>query len=172
MVLIMGKLIKQGVALTDIKTLAENLTKFLQGGDVVLLKGDLGAGKTTLVSEITEVYKTDQLATSPTFAIVQEYNLHENINNIEKVIHIDAYRLKHVNELYDLGFETIFSDNALTFIEWGEQIEEYVGDKYFVLNIDEPDDDDLRDYSIELFGSFTENDIEKIVTSMAGFIYE
>lgn len=78
---------------------------------IVLLCGDLGAGKTTLVKEFVKLYDSDVLVTSPTFNILQEY---------KNVFHYDIYR-KDVNELLSMGFLEMLESNKFHFIEWGDE---------------------------------------------------
>jgi len=90
----------------------------LKAGDIVALTGDLGTGKTFIVKSIAKYFGIEDV-TSPTFSIVNTYNERVKIN------HFDFYRIKKVDELYDIGFEEYFNDNsAITFIEWAEMFEE------------------------------------------------
>lgn len=148
---------KSNVKLIDLDSVAQDLSQLLKGGDVVLFVADMGSGKTTLISRIAKVLGVNETVTSPTFAIVETYDCHTEsarkgtapVNalsrtseeSIRKLIHIDTYRLTHVNELYDLGFETIFNDEALTLVEWGERIEEFIDKDHYVLTIEEVDDE-------------------------------
>ena len=94
--------------------IAEQLAKFIIPGNVVVLDGNLGAGKTFLIKAICSFWGIED-ASSPTFAIIQEYV------GKRKVFHLDFYRIKKVEELYDLGIEDYFNDSsAVIFIEWGE----------------------------------------------------
>jgi tRNA threonylcarbamoyladenosine biosynthesis protein TsaE len=94
--------------------IAEQLAKFIMPGNVVVLDGNLGAGKTFLIKAICSLWGIED-ASSPTFAIIHEYV------GKRKVFHLDFYRIKKVEELYDLGIEDYFNDgSAVIFIEWGE----------------------------------------------------
>jgi tRNA threonylcarbamoyladenosine biosynthesis protein TsaE len=94
--------------------IAEQLAEFIMPGNVVVLDGNLGAGKTFLIKAICSFWGIED-ASSPTFAIIQEYV------GKRKVFHLDFYRIKKVEELYDLGIEDYFNDSsAVIFIEWGE----------------------------------------------------
>ena len=148
---------KSNVKLIDLDSVAQDLSQLLKGGDVVLFVADIGAGKTTLISKIAKALGVTHTVTSPTFAIVETYDCYAESalqgtvsagtlsrtseESIRKLIHIDTYRLTHVNELYDLGFETIFNDEALTLVEWGERIEEFIDKDHYVLTIEEVDDE-------------------------------
>lgn len=92
----------------------------LSNGDVVLLKGDLGAGKTNFVKGIVNALNgNENIVTSPTFTIVNEYNV-EN----KTIYHFDLYRINSVDELYNIGIEEYLYSDAICFIEWPERAEE------------------------------------------------
>ncbi len=142
---------RDDVSRENVSQVAATCASLFHGGDVVVLIGDIGAGKTTLVAEIAPLLGAKDQVTSPTFAIVAEYDLAEVQRGIKKIIHVDTYRLVGVNELYDLGLETIFAPDALTMIEWGERIEEYIDRNHFRLAIEE-DLPDSRSFIFEVVG--------------------
>lgn len=135
------------ISLEQLPKVAQEIVDTCNAGDVFVIVGELGTGKTTLVSEIAEQLRSTVQATSPTFAIISEYPLKYPVKGIEKIIHIDTYRLNHVNELYDLGLETLFDKNSVTFIEWGERIEEFIDHDHYKISIKEvlPD---VRSYEL------------------------
>ena len=81
--------------------------------------GSMGAGKTTFIKAICEELGVNDVITSPTFAIVNEYS-----NPSNPIYHFDFYRIKKLEEVYDMGYEDYFYSGALCFIEWPELIEE------------------------------------------------
>ena len=86
-----------------------------------IISGFLGAGKTTFIKAVCEELGVEDVITSPTFAIVNEYRAEETG---ELIYHFDFYRIKKLEEVYDMGYEDYFYSGALCFIEWPELIEE------------------------------------------------
>ena len=82
--------------------------------------GSMGAGKTTFIKAICEALGVEDVITSPTFAIVNEYTAGDGM----PVYHFDFYRIKKLEEVYDMGYEDYFYSGALCFIEWPELMEE------------------------------------------------
>lgn len=107
----------------------------LKGGDIVCLYGELGAGKTTLVKGIADGLVVKDEITSPTFTLMNVYNIKtfppeadpllvEKYKNIKTLVHIDTYRLKNEQELIDIGAEDYLGlPNTVCIIEWPEKIE-------------------------------------------------
>ena len=97
---------------------ASNLASKLNVGDVVVLSGELGSGKTKFTEGFLKYFKLDDEISSPTFSIVNEYKK-DDLN----IYHFDVYRLEDVDEFYAIGGEEYFS-SGICIIEWGEIIEE------------------------------------------------
>jgi len=97
--------------------------------------GKMGAGKTTFVKAICEALGVEDVITSPTFAIVNEYEAKQR-----SIYHFDFYRIKKLEEVYDMGYEDYFYSGALCFIEWPELIEYLLPDDAVRVNIEvQPD---------------------------------
>ena len=93
--------------------------------------GEMGVGKTTFIKAICiELGVTDTIS-SPTFSIVNEYVSAKG----DKVFHFDFYRINSINEVYDLGYEDYFNDDAYCFIEWSEKIEDLITSDYIKVKI-------------------------------------
>jgi tRNA threonylcarbamoyladenosine biosynthesis protein TsaE len=104
----------------DTRRLGAGLARTLRAGDLVLLTGDLGAGKTTLTQGIGEGLRVRGPITSPTFVIARA---HPSLVGGATLVHVDAYRLGGVDELDDLDLDTAL-DDAVTVVEWGEGVAE------------------------------------------------
>lgn len=115
----------------DLDAFAGELTQECKGGDVLLLSGDLGAGKTTLTKAIARALGVRETVTSPTFTLLSLYELPSPHNGTERLCHIDTYRIKNADELCDIGIqEFVGACNTLTIIEWPEVFLEF-WEKYF-----------------------------------------
>lgn len=103
--------------------LGEKMAERLGTGDIVALYGDLGTGKTHLVKGIARALGVpERRVSSPTFTIVHEYE------GDLPIYHIDAYRVQHVDEFYELGYEDYFYGDGLCLIEWPARIEPLLPD--------------------------------------------
>lgn len=111
---------------------------------IAVFRGAMGAGKTTLISEIVALTGSTDNVTSPTFAIVNNY--HTASGN--DIFHFDFYRIDRIEEAFDLGYEEYFYSGALCLIEWGEKIEELLPDDMMEIRID-IDSADGRTFTIE-----------------------
>ena len=113
----------------EMKQFAKRLVALVQPGDLVLLNGDLGAGKTTFTQFIGEALGVKRTINSPTFNIIKSYK-----GTNLKLHHMDCYRLEDSEE--DLGFDEYFEDNGLTVIEWSQFIEDLLPDESLTINIE------------------------------------
>jgi tRNA threonylcarbamoyladenosine biosynthesis protein TsaE len=105
----------------------------LHGGDIVLLYGELGAGKTTFVKGMAGFFGIKKKITSPTFALMNVYEVKSQKSKVHKVIcivHIDTYRLKDEKELIDIGIEDYLgAPNTICVIEWPEKLQSLLKNK-------------------------------------------
>ena len=112
----------QITSLEEIGTAAEEFVRLAMQEDTVFaFNGQMGAGKTTFIKALCEVLGVSETVTSPTFAIVNEYRSDETG---ELIYHFDFYRIKKLDEAYDMGCEDYFYSGAVCFIEWPELVED------------------------------------------------
>jgi tRNA threonylcarbamoyladenosine biosynthesis protein TsaE len=130
-------------ALSDLPRVAEEVINSLDGRTVVLLRGGMGAGKTTLVSRIAALLGAEDTVTSPTFALVNQYEGSEC-----RIYHFDFYRIDRIEEVFDLGYEEYFYSGDLCLVEWPEKIEPLIPDDTMVVRIT-VGDDEQRIFEIE-----------------------
>lgn len=133
------------IKIQDINTIQEAAQEFIQHiGDarVFAFYGKMGAGKTTFVKAICEALGCQDVITSPTFAIVNEYSQHltPNTQQPTAIYHFDFYRIKKIEEVYDMGYEEYFYSGALCFIEWPELIENILPEDAVRVTIEEQPD--------------------------------
>ena len=124
--------------ITSIEQIDETARQFVeQIGDhrVFAFYGSMGAGKTTFVKAVCEQLGVQDVITSPTFAIVNEYTGDDGA-----IYHFDFYRIKKLEEVYDMGYEDYFYSGALCFIEWPELIEELLPEDAVKVSIAEQED--------------------------------
>lgn len=119
---------------------SEYLMSLRSEADVVAFYGSMGAGKTTLIKNLCHRMGVTDEVNSPTFAIVNEYVTEEG----EAVYHFDFYRIKKMEEAYDIGYENYFYSGYLCLIEWPELIEPLLPDTYLRVDIMPGDSDDER----------------------------
>ena len=106
-------------SLGEVQKVARLATKAINS-DIIILSGEVGVGKTTLIKEILRTLKVNDNVNSPTFSIINEY-----ITRDKKIVyHIDLYRIKTIDELHSIGFFEYLDSKNLCFIEWGDIIEE------------------------------------------------
>lgn len=121
-------------SLDGIRQAAKEFVAAIGDATVFAFYGSMGAGKTTFIKAICEELGVEDVITSPTFAIVNEYR---SATTDELVYHFDFYRIKKLEEVYDMGYEDYFYSGALCFIEWPELIEELLPSDAVKVKIEE-----------------------------------
>lgn len=106
-------------SLSELPKVAEAVLGELRGRSVVLFRGPMGAGKTTLISRMAAALGAEDTVTSPTFALVNQYEGEGG----RRIYHFDFYRINNVEEALDLGYEEYFYSGELCLVEWPEKIE-------------------------------------------------
>lgn len=125
------------VNLEQIREAAKEFIANIGERTVFAFYGKMGAGKTTFVKAVCEELGVDDVITSPTFSIVNEYR---SADTGELIYHFDFYRVKKIDEVYDMGFEDYFYSGALCFIEWPELCEEVLPEGTVKVTIQEESD--------------------------------
>ena len=120
----------------EIREAARQFINYIGEHRVFAFYGEMGAGKTTFIKAVCEELGVEDVITSPTFAIVNEYT----VPNGQCIYHFDFYRIKKLEEVYDMGFEDYFYSGALCFIEWPELIEEVLPEDAVKVCIKEEED--------------------------------
>ena len=118
--------------LSDLQEAAVALLNFSGENTIFVFEGEMGAGKTTFIKAICAALGIDDLVSSPTFSIVNEYES----GGGKVVYHFDFYRIKNLNEAYDIGYEEYFYSGNICLIEWPEKIAEILPEKHVRVKIE------------------------------------
>lgn len=122
---------------------AKNFAKTIKAPKIIVLSGDLGAGKTTFTKGFAEGLGVSEIITSPTFTLLNEYT------GNERMYHFDMYRLSSKEEAYELGFEDYFKKNdGIVLVEWAENVEGLFSPPYTKITIEKISDNE-REIKIE-----------------------
>lgn len=107
---------------SEMVTMGKKIAAELKGGDVVLLYGELGAGKTTLTRGMAEYFGIKKTITSPTFTLMNVYRVESKKYKVKRLAHIDTYRLENEKQLIEIGAEDYIGDpETVCVIEWPEK---------------------------------------------------
>ena len=130
------------------KELAKEFAALLSKGDIIVLTGDLGAGKTKFVEGFLSNFDMQDEISSPTFNIVNEY-----CSELENIYHFDVYRLEDSDEFYAIGGEEYF-EKGICLIEWGETISDVLPKNYIHITISKDDlNENTRIFDFEVVGN-------------------
>lgn len=130
----------------DTINFASDFANNLKTGDIIILSGELGSGKTKFTQGILRHFGLENEISSPTFTIVNEYNA-KDVN----IYHFDLYRLSDIDEFYAIGGEEYLS-NGICIFEWGEMLEDVLKKDYTKITFKKSNSkDDLREISVEKF---------------------
>ncbi|NLX69585.1 MAG: tRNA (adenosine(37)-N6)-threonylcarbamoyltransferase complex ATPase subunit type 1 TsaE [Clostridiales bacterium] len=126
--------------------LGQSIGKLLGPGAIVLIHGDLGAGKTVLSRGISQGLGADEAVTSPTFTLMHRYQ-----GRLE-VFHFDLYRLQDPDEILDLGYDELFYGDGVSIVEWPERLDYLYPDECVRIEIEIIDYKNTRKISVEARG--------------------
>lgn len=122
----MGKTILVAKGLTDLDDIANKILAAVPEERIFAVDGKMGAGKTTLIKALCKSLDVREVVSSPTFALVNEYTG----GDLQPVFHFDFYRIKKIEEVYDIGYEEYFYSDSYCFIEWPELVTNLLPERY------------------------------------------
>lgn len=125
--------------LKDTEEIAYKVANNLQGNEIILLEGDLGAGKTTFTKSLAKALGVKEHITSPTFTLVNEY-----YSGKFTLYHFDMYRLEDADEALEIGLDDYFNNNAISIIEWPERIANLIPKQHILIKIEKIDDNSRK----------------------------
>ncbi|GAB1463994.1 tRNA (adenosine(37)-N6)-threonylcarbamoyltransferase complex ATPase subunit type 1 TsaE [Pedobacter sp.] len=117
-------------SIVELSDVAEELLAFANGQKFFVFEGEMAAGKTTFIKSFCEALGVEDVVSSPTFSIVNEYE-----SNTGTVYHFDFYRLKNLQEAYDIGYEEYFYSGDYCLVEWPSKVEELLPETYIKVEI-------------------------------------
>lgn len=123
--------------LAGLEDAAQKIIKLAGAEQIFIFEGDMGAGKTTLIKVIAKAMGVSETVTSPTFSIVNEYQANGNI-----IYHFDFYRIKNLQEAYDIGYEEYFYSGNTCFIEWPGKVASLLPEHYVKIEITATNEND------------------------------
>ncbi len=131
---------------SDTQALAAALAELVRPGDVILLAGELGAGKTAFTQGLGRALGVAEPITSPTFTLASHYEGRLELN------HLDVYRLEQLAEVLDVGLPEMLDDGGVTVVEWGDAIVNALPADYLVIRMTYGDGLDDRSLELDLVG--------------------
>lgn len=137
------------VTLAELPGIARKILHFYPEERIFAFYGDLGAGKTTMIKELCRLLGVTQQVTSPSFAIVNEYDA----GGIDLIYHFDFYRIKKLTEVLDIGYEEYLYSGNYCFLEWADKIEDLLPDQYLSITISVTGLNDGREIKTEIIHS-------------------
>lgn len=117
--------------ISDLSPAAPKIIGAAGSSRIIAFYGQMGAGKTTIIKALCAYLGANDLVSSPTFTLINEYLT----NKGESIYHIDFYRIRKAEEIFDFGIEEYFSSGSMCFLEWPELVEEYLPSDVFRIKI-------------------------------------
>lgn len=115
----------------DLQEIANSLLEWKPEVKIFALQGKMGAGKTTFIKALGDALKVEEVVSSPTFSLVNEYTS----ANLGPVFHFDFYRINKIEEVFDIGYEEYFYSGNYCFIEWPELVMDLLPESYILVEI-------------------------------------
>ena len=127
------------INIDDIESYGKIIACLLKNKDVIIMIGSLGYGKTTLTRNIAKSLESEDIITSPTFTIINEYNI--ILENEESILrHVDLYRLESEDDIDSIGLYDIIYSDGVSIIEWGDKFIDFFEKPYYILEIERLDE--------------------------------
>lgn len=142
------------------KEVAGIVADHVRGGDLLLLVGDMGAGKTTFVQGFASALGVDEPVTSPTFTLARTYPGRLPVH------HVDVYRLERLAEVGDLGLGELIDSNGVTLVEWGDVIRAALPTSYLEVRFEFGDEPDDRTIAVRAVGSVWHARADALATNL------
>ena len=140
-------------------------------GDVLLLSGDLGAGKTTFAQGFGRALGIVEPVTSPTFTLVRQYDVAPGTAGVRTLLHADVYRLDSLGEIADLGLGQLVEDGGVALVEWGEAAVPVLGDGALSLTlVADASDDECRQVTVSADGTAWEGRWDGLVDALSDWV--
>jgi tRNA threonylcarbamoyladenosine biosynthesis protein TsaE len=149
----------------ETRRLADSLSPVLVPGDMVVLAGDLGSGKTTFVQGLAVGLGITEQVTSPTFILMKEY-----LGGRYPLMHLDIYRLGMIQDVIDLGYDEFLDPSYVVVIEWGDIIEPLLPKDHLQVELSAMQDDESRAITLRPRGEIWEARMDTI-TVLAGELF-
>ncbi len=131
------------------RRLGSQIARIVEPGDVILLEGDLGAGKTTFTQGMAAALGVDSVVTSPTFTLM---NIYPTAGGFD-LVHVDVYRLERLSEVVDLALAEMLDDGAVVVVEWGERAAAALPGGHLLVSLRPGVDENRRIAHVEAVGS-------------------
>jgi len=128
-------------SIADTHSVAAAIAGLARAGDVIVLAGEMGAGKTAFAQGFGTAFGIDEPITSPTFTLVHSYDLPAPVRGLRALHHADLYRLERTAEVADLALGELAEFGGVVLVEWGDVVEGLFGDHLTVLLEQDPDDE-------------------------------
>jgi len=145
----------------DTKALANEVAGFVRAGDLIVLAGDLGAGKTAFTQGLARGLGVTDAVTSPAFVLVRSYA------GRLALTHIDVYRLDHLQEVFDLGIAEIVDSGGVTVVEWGDVVTPALPADLLEVRLDHGEADDERRLTFDTVGPSWAPRLAPLATSLS-----
>ncbi len=120
------------ISISGLNVVAKEMLDFISDHKIVAIEGKMGAGKTTLIKSFCDALGVEETVSSPTFSLVNEYM--DALG--DSIYHFDFYRIKKLEEVYDIGYEEYFYSDKYCFIEWPEMIAELLPGTHVKIQIE------------------------------------